>query len=277
MRYTTIIHEARIALRLSMNDYCIADCIYHYSNNPKSPAPGWCFASKQHIADQIGITKSWAIKSISLLEKMGLIVKSPDGRMLKTTEKWYSIVIIKDYTIGVESTPVLVNTVHHSGVESTPPSYNKIYTKSLNTPESNDSVPKESLLFDSIPEKEVFKEKKIKKGGATDEFYPAFAQKWIEAYPELGFDGISGKKIKSLISKTNAYLTNSGKEVTVQNSVNAFLYVLAYVKRVSHFCHGKPITTFESQYLSIIFELKNGKTTSKPGNTRDILRNIANS
>ncbi len=275
MRYTTIIHDARISLGLSMNDYCIADCIYHYSNNPKSPTPGWCFASKQHIADQIGITKSWAIKSISLLEKKGLVEKSLDGRLIKTTEKWYSIVIIKDYTNGVENTPVPVYGVHQGGVESTPPSYNKIYTKNLDTPESNDSVSKQPLLFDSIPETEVLKESKKNKKGEPDEFYPAFVQEWVLAYPELGFDGISGKKIKSLITKTNAYLTNSGKEVTVHNSVNAFLYVLAYIKRVSHFCHGKPITTFESQYLSIIFEIKNGKSTGpKKQSARDYINSF---
>ncbi len=43
----------------------------------------------------------------------------------------------------------------------------------------------------------------------------------------------------------------------------AFAYVIAYVKRVNHFCHLKPITTFESQYLSIIAEIGSGKGITK--------------
>ena len=34
--YTTILHSARENLGITTNEYCVADIIYHLSNNPKS-------------------------------------------------------------------------------------------------------------------------------------------------------------------------------------------------------------------------------------------------
>ncbi len=111
-----------------MNDYCIADCIYHLSNNPKNPSVGWCFASKQYIATELGITKAWVVRSIAALEGRGLIEKSPDGRLLRTTQAWYDA-NIDQYTDGVRSIPESVNGEHRPGIEGIPPTESKSYKK----------------------------------------------------------------------------------------------------------------------------------------------------
>lgn len=108
----------------------------------------------------------------------------------------------------------------------------------------------------------------------VDECYPEFVRLWVEAYPDLGFDAVSGKKIKSLIQKTKWRLKLGEKEPTLQATVAAFQYVMAYVKRVNHFCHGKPITTFESQYLSIIHEIKHGRQPRKNPSAFDIINSL---
>lgn len=137
MRYTTIIHEVRVELGITMMDYCVADCIYHYANNPKNPVPGWCFASKQHIADELGFTKSWVVKTIDFLEQKGLVERSDNGRLVKTTERWYKLAIFSEKRVGVQNTPVVpigtdvVPIGTEIGVQNTPRTYNKSYIKSI--------------------------------------------------------------------------------------------------------------------------------------------------
>lgn len=267
MRYTTIIHEARLALGLSMNDYCIADCIYHYSNNPKSPAPGWCFASKQHIADQIGITKSWAVKSISLLEEIGLIEKSPDGRMLKTTQKWYSAVIVKDYTDGVLSTPTSVNGLHRSGVENTPPSYNKIYTESLNDEGSQEPSVQEAL-FTEKPETKKSKAKPTKKG--ADPVYRKCVDIWLkDIHPGWTFGAMHGNCIKSILKKLREI---SSRDMTDSDIVHLFEKMM---RSLPDWLKDKEINVIDSKFNEIITEIRNGKPTPRKGpSTWDIINNL---
>lgn len=106
----------------------------------------------------------------------------------------------------------------------------------------------------------------------VDECYPEFVRVWTTAYPDLGFNAVSGRKIKELIKLTKWRLNVGGKEATIQATVAAFEYVIAYVKRVGHFANGKPITTFTQQYLSIVLEIKNGKQpTTKKQSARDYI------
>lgn len=224
-----------------------------------------CFFSNEYLAEFIGCSVPQITRYLVELKDAGWIEQSGfDGR--------------KRYLRSLIESSKMMRRPDHSGL-GTPikNDEHKIpnYLTKLPSSESSDSVPKEPLLFDSIPENKVSKESKKNKEGARDEFYPLFVQEWTEAYPDLGFDGISGKKIKSLITKTKRYLQNSGKEVTPDACLFMFQYIIAYVKRVNHFCHGKPITTFDSQYLSIIFELKNGKSTGqKKQSARDYINSF---
>jgi hypothetical protein len=120
--------------------------------------------------------------------------------------------------------------------------------------------------------KGLLKEKKPKK---VDECYKPFVKSWCEAYPELGFDALSGKKIKSIIGKTKKYLVAGGKEATTELATTMFNYVLQYLKRTNHWCHGKDISTLDAKYLSIIFEIKNGKPIApKKQSARDFVNSF---
>lgn len=92
--FTTIYHQARLKFKLNLNEYAVADSIYHLSNNPKGM--GWCYASKITIAKFLGISERHVMRIIKILIKKGLVFKNPERKKeLKTTELWYNEVIVK--------------------------------------------------------------------------------------------------------------------------------------------------------------------------------------
>ncbi len=120
------------------------------------------------------------------------------------------------------------------------------------------------------------KEKKAKTTSKkkTEPCYAEVVAVWCESYPLLGFNAASGKCINDIISKTRTVMTGRGKEATCEAIVNSFKYVIAYVKRERHFCDGKPLTTWNSQYLSIVHEIANGKRTTKTPTTRERINSL---
>ena len=124
--FTTILHQAREELEITTNEYCVADIIYHLSNNPKSKIQGWCYASKRKIGKFIGITKISTLSIVKRLEKKGIIEKDEETKYLKTTEKWFNtVVIMKLKCIGKETMPS-VKKLYHKGKETIPPSVKKV-------------------------------------------------------------------------------------------------------------------------------------------------------
>ena len=95
LRFTLILHDIRIKLGLSLIKYCIADSIYHLSNNPDSKVKGWCFASKQYIADFLGVKSVRTIfNNIKDLVEDGFLEKDKETKYLRTTKKWYEEVVL---------------------------------------------------------------------------------------------------------------------------------------------------------------------------------------
>lgn len=92
--YTTILHTIRKQFSLSLMDYCVADVIYHLSNNPASKVKGWCYASKEKMADILDATRPTIFRSIDNLIKSGFLEKDNDTKYLKTTSKWYENVVL---------------------------------------------------------------------------------------------------------------------------------------------------------------------------------------
>lgn len=92
--FTTIQHEPRIHYGLSNNEYCIADAIYHLSNNPDSIAPGWCFAKRETIGDYFDLSRRTVINAISKLKTKGLIQMDKDTNYLRSTQIWYNDFIL---------------------------------------------------------------------------------------------------------------------------------------------------------------------------------------
>lgn len=161
------------------------------------------------------------------------------------------------------------SSVHHMNEGCSPHELKKNHSKKNHlrrSSESEDSDVPKTLFPEVVEQESKEKEKNLgrkKKEKVVDECYQDFVKAWTEAYPILGFDAISGTKIKSLIQKTRSHVRGSGREDSREMVLNSFLYVLAYVQRVNHFCHGKPITTWDNQYLSIIMEISNGKSAGQ--------------
>ena len=96
LTYTLILHQIRKKLELTLMEYCLADSIYHLSNNPDSVVKGWCYATKETISNMLGTTPKTIFDNISKLIEKGFVEKDPETRHLKTTKKWYeSVVLVK--------------------------------------------------------------------------------------------------------------------------------------------------------------------------------------
>lgn len=93
--YTTINHVARKELGISASEYMVADLIYNLSSNPKGSIQGWCYASKETMAEMLDIDSRTVFRAIDTLVTKGLVEKHPDTKHLRTTSLWYESVIIK--------------------------------------------------------------------------------------------------------------------------------------------------------------------------------------
>ena len=90
LTFTNIQHEFRKKNNLSCNEYVMADMIFLLSKKDNAMG-GWCYASKNTLADEIGLTKQGVLLMLTKLEKMGFVEKHPQTKYLKTTEKWNEV------------------------------------------------------------------------------------------------------------------------------------------------------------------------------------------
>lgn len=93
--YTLINLSAMKAMGIDPMLYCIASLINNLAFNPVNKT-GWCFASKQAIAEEIGISRRQIIRHINTLETMGLIERDNKNNRLygetgriRTTTLWF--------------------------------------------------------------------------------------------------------------------------------------------------------------------------------------------
>jgi len=97
LTYTLVLHQARNKLGLALMEYCVADCIYHLSNNPQSKIQGWCYSSKENMAKFLGTSSATIFNNINKLIEKGLVEKDEETKYLRTTKKWYENVIVSDH------------------------------------------------------------------------------------------------------------------------------------------------------------------------------------
>ncbi|MCK5027702.1 MAG: MarR family transcriptional regulator [Candidatus Pacebacteria bacterium] len=196
--YTTILHQAREELGITTNEYCIADIIYHLSNNPKSKVQGWCFASKKMIGSFIGISKPSAFTIIEKLIVKGIIEKDDETKYLRTTRKWYDIVVLGTLeNIGKETLPRVKKT--NAGVKKTNASVSKLNSLYYSNKDSN------IYKGDTPPEKP--KKKKPEKL-----IYGEFQKVKLTAEEFLKLvDRMGEQNTKILIDELDAYIASKGK------------------------------------------------------------------
>jgi hypothetical protein len=124
--YVCLDFEVRQKLQITMMEYALMERIYFLSHNKANIHNGWCWASRQTLADDIGYTKRGIIKAIDRLAELGLIEKND--------RKWVAPTILY-HRIAHEKTgelkPQSVNSVHQSGMSngelSTPQSVNSVH------------------------------------------------------------------------------------------------------------------------------------------------------
>ncbi len=157
LTYTNIQHEFRKANNLTCNEYVLADMIHFLSNKNDAAIKGWCFASREHLAEEIGLSKQSVLNLIERLLTYGLLEKDEATKFLRTTAKWSRVY----YTDGKESLPKVKKVENigkeslSSGKESLPesgkeslPYNNTLYNNSNNNSNNQTSFDIFWLLYD---------------------------------------------------------------------------------------------------------------------------------
>jgi len=90
-RYTTILHDARTKLGLSLVEYCVLDSVHNLSHRPNNP---YCTLPKDAMADFLGVNRATIFRAIKEGLAKGLLEKNDRGD-LRSTEKWVLEVVVK--------------------------------------------------------------------------------------------------------------------------------------------------------------------------------------
>lgn len=86
--YTTINHNARKELGLSMNEYAVADLIFHLSQKE-----GYCYSSREWMGNELGMHKANIIRIIDRLKEEGVVENGDNPKKIKTTMRWFDTVV----------------------------------------------------------------------------------------------------------------------------------------------------------------------------------------
>lgn len=100
--FTLIIYEAQDYLGITILEYCLCDIIYHLSSSHEFG--GWCIASREWFAARLSCNRSSIKRYLGDLEKLELIERHPQTKFLRTTQKWYDAVIVKDWGVAQDET-----------------------------------------------------------------------------------------------------------------------------------------------------------------------------
>lgn len=155
--YTTIIHQAREELGLSLHEYAILDIIYQLQNNPDSEHKGWCYASKKYIGECIGISEQSVHGILNKLYKTDLLEKQEDTKHIRTTAKWYQNVVLMKDNINTKESLVTLKKVESNTKETLVKNtketlvYNNIYNNNINNIERTisylEEIPQEDIQY----------------------------------------------------------------------------------------------------------------------------------
>lgn len=111
----------------------------------------------------------------------------------------------------------------------------------------------------------------------VDECYPFLVEDWTKTYPEqaIGFNGVDGNKIKSIIKQLRKAVVAGGKENTREQVVASWQYILKYLKRGQSFYSGKNLSVIESGLGTIILEIKgHGKSIGQKQSATDYINSL---
>jgi DNA-binding MarR family transcriptional regulator len=88
--FTTIQHQPRLDLGLSVSEYCVLD-LYYQTQNSVHGVDGWAQNSYQQVSDFLGISKSTIHEMVGRLVNKGFMEVNPaNSAQKRTTENWYT-------------------------------------------------------------------------------------------------------------------------------------------------------------------------------------------
>lgn len=94
-KYSFVWHEFRRQHGLSCDEYVLCDMIFYLSKNDNSEVPGWCYKSRENMAQYMGVSKQGLLNMIERMEKKGFLEKDAHTKYLRTTKKWQDVYIKK--------------------------------------------------------------------------------------------------------------------------------------------------------------------------------------
>lgn len=94
LKFTVIYHKLMVENNLSPLEYMISNYVYYLSQHESSihRAEGFCFASKQTIANEFGISRRQVINIVNSLIKKNFIERNEKGHLI-TTDLWNKVVL----------------------------------------------------------------------------------------------------------------------------------------------------------------------------------------
>jgi hypothetical protein len=99
-RYTVILHHPRKKLGMTINEYCFADTVNKLSSG-RSMVPGWCYASKEHLAESLGFSRRSIHNMINSLKRKGILEAQEGTGYLRTSDLWHeSVEVFRDKVFG---------------------------------------------------------------------------------------------------------------------------------------------------------------------------------
>ncbi|MGL6009673.1 MAG: conserved phage C-terminal domain-containing protein [Culicoidibacterales bacterium] len=142
-------------LNITDSEYCLIDTVMKLANNQGSKHPGWCYASKQELAEDRGVSRQGLIKMINRLEGLGLIERGVNN-FIRHTQKWYDLAVLDKEKIISESQSVNkvdsengfedVNNVYRKRKQSLQQGVNKVDTECKQSLHKLKNITKEENL-----------------------------------------------------------------------------------------------------------------------------------
>lgn len=147
LEYTTIRHKFRKENKLSTLEYCMLDMVFCLSTN-QSNSIGWCYMSRESMAEELGISKQAILNMIERLISLGWLEKNIETKHIRTTDRWYINFTDSKETLPTVNNLYSVNNLYQGGKETLPNS--NIY---------NNSIYNNNIIDNNIYLKEKEKEK----------------------------------------------------------------------------------------------------------------------
>jgi len=89
-KYCVVLWEVRRDLDVSVMEYALLDTVYYLSRKK-----GFCYASREYLAEHMGITRMGLHKLVERMVERGFLSKTPSGKLV-VTEKWEQIYSCED-------------------------------------------------------------------------------------------------------------------------------------------------------------------------------------